>query len=99
MENKGRKKKNGNGLNGSHTDLLSLTTICSHTAISSQKNKKNTNKKCFQVSSFHPPHFLSVITDLFRVEKEQEIQKNKDWGLEGVKGYSSSLSFLMCKSI
>lgn len=59
-------------------------------------------KKKKKVFKFHITlHILSAITDSFRVETEQEIQKkrNKDLGLEGFKGQSSSLSFLMCKSI
>lgn len=59
-------KQHGNGLNGSHTDL-------SHKL--SQREPRKNKKKCFQVSPFHTPHILSAVTDLFRVEKRQEIQK------------------------
>lgn len=79
------KDKNGNGLNGSHTDLLSLTTIYSHRTISSQKKIKNKNK--FSSFTFsYPSHFICVHR-LLRVETELETQKrNKDLGLEGFKG-------------
>lgn len=59
-------KKHGNGLNGSHTDLSQTL---------SQREPRKNKKKCFQVSPFHTPHILSAVTDLFRVEKRQEIQK------------------------
>ena len=38
-------------------------------------------KKSFQVSPFHTPHIVSVTTDLFRVEKEREIQKGEKTGV------------------
>lgn len=63
-----------------HTDPLSLMTIFSLRTISCQKIKTQNNKKnCFEISPFHTPYIESVITDLLRVKKEQEIQKrNKD---------------------
>lgn len=63
---KKKTKKHGNGLNGSHTDLSQTL---------SQREPRKNKKKCFQVSPFHTPHILSAVTDLFRVEKRQEIQK------------------------
>lgn len=78
MENK---SKNRNGLNGSHTDQLSLTATCSHRTISSQKNENTKGeKKSFQVSPFHTPHILSAIAELLGAEKEQEIQRGKEIG-------------------
>lgn len=63
-----------------HTDLSQ--TLSQREPFPLRKNK--TKQKCFQVSPFHTPHILSAVTDLFRVEQKQEIQKRtKDSGLEG----------------
>lgn len=45
------------------------------------QKKREHKAKSFQVSPFHTPHILSVVTDLFRVEKEREIQKGKKTGV------------------
>lgn len=62
----------------------SVTNALSKRTFSSKKKKhKNNKKKKLDVFKFHffIPRILSVITDLFRVEKKQEIQKGPKTGV------------------
>lgn len=73
-----------------HTLILgSLTTICSHRTISSEKIKMQ--NKSFQVSPFRTLHVSSVCSQtcsgLKRNKKnKQKKKRNKDWGFGGLQG-------------
>lgn len=84
---KKNKEKNGNGLNGSHTDL-SLTTTLSPRTISSKTNNTKQKRNVFKFHLFRPLTFYlrsQTCSELKRNEKYKKEQRLGFGGLQGVK--------------